>query len=284
MPTIGTPDAGAEMTYESQPPWGEAPSDSLQYELFFADRFLSIRALKFPSCQFISAWMFDEGVSDLFSTSAPLTASQADLPGLHAQNECLSLKLGARGGQINIASRDHGAFEVDVEETVSTIWRVPLGDIVIHQPLLNVALRRGSETWSGVGYAKRYTFEEDTRHTYWRFITGPTSEGQIPGWLWTAEAAFDLKKYDYFKLAEPEGTITAADQPGSWHRDRMAHGVLGGVAHQVEIEDLGRIERSILGPGTNLKLSQAFCRMSLTTERETRSSFALNEIACGSHT
>lgn len=283
MTTQAAPVDGSEAIYECQPSWAEAPSDSLQYELFFGDRFVSIRALKFPSCQFISAWMYDGGLADLFFTHEPLAGVQADRPGLHAHNNCLSLELGAGGGQINMVSPDHGAFEVDVAETVSTVWRVPLGDIVIHQPLLNVTLRHRSEACTGVGYAKRYTFGQDTQHTYWRFITGPAGDGCKPGWLWTAEAAFDLRKYDYFKLAGADGTIVAADQPGSWHRDRMAHGVLNGAAHQVEIEDLGRIERSIEGPGTNLKLSQAFCRMSLTAGGKAHSSFALNEIACGSH-
>ena len=279
-PTSG---AGPDAPFSHQPSWAEAPSDSLQYELFFAGKFLSIRALKFPSCQFISAWMFDGGVADLFSTYEPLVPSPGGARGLHAHNDLISFELGPGGGRIKVAPPDHGSFEIGLRETVSTVWRVPLGDIVIHQPHLDAKVTHGTETWTGTGYAKRYTFELETQHTYWRFITGPAGDGQNPCWLWTAEAAFDLKKYDYFKLARQDGSIETAAQPGSWHRDRMAHGVLNGVAHQVEIEDLGRIDRVINGPGTNLKLSQGFCRMTVAAGGDVHQSYALNEIACGSH-
>jgi len=251
--------------------------------LFFQDRFISIRALKFPSCQFISAWMFDGGVVDLFSTYDPLKTMHQDRPGLYAHNEYVTYELNPGGGQIVVEPPNHDGFTVVLGETVSTIWHVPLGDMVIHQPLLNVSLTMGEHTLVGAGYAKRYTFEKETEHTYWRFISGPTGDEQAPSWLWTAEAAFDLKKYDYFKQARQDGTITAAEQPGTWHRDRAAHGLLNGVAHDVQIEDLGRIDRVIAGPGTNLKLSQAYCQMTVTAGGQTHRSFALNEIACGSH-
>ncbi len=279
-PAYGT---GLDMAYAHQPPWAVTSGDSLQYELFFGERFVSVRALRFPSCQFISAWLFDDGVVDLFSSYEPLVANPSGGVGLHAANANVSFALSSGGGQISINSPSHGAIQIDLKETVSTLWRFPPDDVVIHQPLLQVSLVCGSEKWSGQGYAKRYTFGAQTEHMSWRFITGPLGPAADPAWLWTAEASFDLKKYDYFKLAMPDGQVVTAEQPGSWHRDRMAHGVLNGVAHDVEIEDLGRIERLIKGPQTNLKLSQAFCRMTLAAGGDTQHSHALNEIACGSH-
>ena len=269
--------------YVHQPAWAQAPCDSLQYELFFADRFLSVRALAFPSCPFVSAWMFDGGAADLCASYEPLVNTHPGRPGLYAHNQNLSFELGAGGGRIRISSLGHGDFDVVLEETISSVWRVPLGDLVVHQPLLKATVSHGGESCTGTGYAKRYTFEKDTQHTYWRFITGPAGEGPEASWLWTAEAAFDLAKYDYFKLALANGTVLTAEQPGSWHRDRKAHGRVNGVAHRVEIEDLGRIERLVNGPGTNLKLSQAFCRMTLKAGEVEYRSYALNEIACGSH-
>ena len=283
MPSAPDTDLDPRVSYDHQPAWALTPSDSLQYELFFGDRFLSVRALSFPSCQFISAWMFDGGVVDLCASYEPLTNTHPGRPGLHAHNQHFSFELGQGGGQIRIFSPEHGDFDVVFEETFSTLWRVPLGDLVIHQPLLKATLVHGGESWTGTGYAKRYTFEAETQHTYWRFITGPVAEGPEASWLWTAEAAFDLAKYDYFKLALANGGVLTADQPGSWHRDRMAYGMINGAAHHVEIEDLGRIERLVSGPGTNLKLSQAFCRMILTAGEDEHRSFALNEVACGSH-
>lgn len=279
------PDYGTSLkrTYERQPDWAQTAGDSWQYELFFGDRFLSVRALKFASAEFISAWLFDEGVVDLFSTYEPLVNSTPEGPGVQAQNQQLSLKLGPGGGQILVQSAARGALRVELEETVSTLWRFPPDDVVIHQPLLRATLTLGSETWKGAGYAKRYTFGADTEHMSWRFISGPLPAEPDPGWLWTAEASFALKKYDYFKRASSDGQIITADQPGTWHRDRMAHGVLDGIAHTVEIEDLGRIERRVQGPGTDLLLSQAFCRMCVRAGEETHHSRALNEIACGSH-
>lgn len=272
-----------DRTYDHQPPWAHTAGDSLQYELFFGDRFLSVRGLKFPSCEFISAWMFDQGVADLFSTYEPLQPSEPQAPGVYAHNDKLSLKMGAGGGQILIQSEGRGALTVDLEETVSTLWRFPPDDVVIHQPLLKASLSAGAEKCEGIGYAKRYTFGPETEHMYWRFISGPVPTQPDPGWLWTAEASFDLKKYDYFKRASANGQIITASQPGTWHRDQMAHGTLDGVEHTVEIEDLGRINRRIQGPGTDLKFSQAFCQMSVRAGDETYQSRALNEIACGSH-
>lgn len=272
--------AGTNDPYSGQPPWGTAPSDSLQYELYFGSRFVSIRALKFPTCSFTYAWMFDgQSARPLFTSYQPLhTAGDASL---NARHEKLAYEFGERGGRISVSGGEDGTHTFDISEANSTLWRFPPDDIVIHQPSLNVIWRHGSETTEGMGYCKRYTCGAENEHMYWRFITGPIPSET--GWFWTAEAAFNLMKYDYFKLAGPDGTVRSADQPGTWHRDRVAHGVIDGVQHLVEIEDLGRMEFEIRNGPTNMKISQAYCRASFAAGGTVKETRALNEIACGIH-
>ncbi|MEM7428514.1 MAG: hypothetical protein AAF441_20680 [Pseudomonadota bacterium] len=265
--------------YGGQPVWGEAPSDSLQYELFLGERFLSIRALKFPTSTFTYAWLFDGSARGLFSSCEPLAGDRSGP--MTAANRNLSYTLDERGGVIEVRPDAGAPIRVEMRETVSTLWRFPPDDVVIHQPLLEVTCTRGSETWTGQGYCKRYTCGAENEHMYWRFITGPADDGA--GWFWTAEAAFNLKKYDYFKTASADGKVLTAAQPGTWHRDRMACGAIEGVEHRVEIQDLGRIEHDIRQGGTNTKISQAFCRASFSRGDRMEQSYALNEIACGIH-
>ncbi len=63
----------------------------------------------------------------------------------------------------------------------------------------------------------------------------------------------------------------------------MAQGVIGSVGHQVEIEDIGGIEHEIRKGPTNVKISQAFCKSTVSRGTQKQAGYALNEIACGIH-
>ena len=266
--------------YAGQPPWGTTPSDSLQYELFFGDRFVSIRALKFPSCTFTYAWLFDrQSARPLFTSYEPLHDPAGKT--LNAENANLVYGFAENGGSIGLDTPDTGSHTFEIAETHSTLWRFPPDDIVIHQPSLKVTWTHGAETLNGVGYCKRYTCGAENEHMYWRFITGPIA-GDLE-WFWTAEAAFNLRKYDYFKVINTAGEIGTADQPGTWHRDRMARGVIAGTEHTVTLEDLGRLEFEIRQGPSNTKMSQAFCKATFTGGGPALETYALNEIACGIH-
>ena len=67
----------------------------------------------------------------------------------------------------------------------------------------------------------------ETLTTVGPIVTGIIGVGLVYFAFWTAEAAFNLRKYDYFKVINTDGEISTADQPGTWHRDRMAHGRAG---------------------------------------------------------
>jgi|GEM_PF-2052218 len=269
--------------YTGQPPFGTTASDSLQYELFFDQIFVSIRIIKTPTATFSSAWMWDNGIVDLLTSYQPFETRSRE--GLYAGNDHISYAMQHGGGQILIRPEAGGEWAFDIEEKITSQWRFPPDDVVIHQPGLRVSMRRSGETLVGRGYAKRYAFAGDNGYMYWRFITGPFGawRDQTGPWVWTAEAAFELKKYDYFKIMDAAGDIKTADQPGTYHRDRLAIGVVDGQAHCVEIEDIGRIEKVMKTDKTDMKISQAYCHMTVTRDGETLTGFGLNEIACGTN-
>jgi hypothetical protein len=50
---------------------------------------------------------------------------------------------------------------------------------------------------------------------------------------------FELRKYDYFRLATPGRKIEAADKPDSGHRETKAWGVLKDVRCKASVRHVG---------------------------------------------
>ena len=172
-------------------------------------------------------------------------------------------------------------FEIDFETPITFDWVTALGAAVIHQPLITADISYGGKTYSGIGYCKRFWFLEDTDYLAWRFIEGELGGGQ--SMLWTADGNFggDYVKYDYFKIAYPDGRIKQAGDTDSYHRDEGAYATVEGVSYEAQIEPLGTWSTVLRGAETHLKLRQRFCKLKLVHDGQIDEGYAINETGTG---
>jgi hypothetical protein len=167
-------------------------------------------------------------------------------------------------------------FEISFTSPVTSRWAIPLG-VAVHQPLLQGQVTYGGRTLRGLGYSKRYWYHEDIEYWGWRFIQGQVGQEM----LWTAEATFGHLKYDYFKIARPDGTVEAAGPTGSFHREDAAYGTIGKTSYEVRIEELGLWETTLRTERMQAKLRQRFCRMTVRHDGKIEEGVALNETGMG---
>ena len=99
--------------------------------------------------------------------------------------------------------------------------------------------------------------------------------------LWTAEANFDLTKYDYFKIVRPDGTLEQSENRDSMHRQEYGRGTIGGTTYEIDLKELGRWETRMHSRLLDTKLRQRICKMTLKHGDKVETGYALNEVACG---
>ena len=172
-------------------------------------------------------------------------------------------------------------FQIDFKTPISFDWVTPTGDGVIHQPMIRADITYDGKTYAGIGYCKRYWVREDYGYLAWRFINGGVGGGQYL--LWTAEANFgvDYRKYDYFKIAYPDGSIAQAGDTDSFHRDDAAYATIDDVSYEVRIEELGTWSTVLRGDETQLMLRQRFCKMKVLHDGRVDEGYAINETGVG---
>ena len=102
---------------------------------------------------------------------------------------------------------------------------------------------------------------DDFEYYGWRFIEGAFDQGR--GMIWSADGTFGHRKYDYFKIAYPDGTLLAADNQHTHHRDNICYGTIGGESFEAEVEEMQIILNQLeaeapVVPGETRKESETF--------------------------
>ena len=259
---------------------GVGSHDSTQYNFFAGDKLFSVRVITTRNIEHYSAWLYDGGVREVVVSDAAMERSGSDHLDLEAEQ--FSIRSDDEKGGMRASDQDsEPVFDIAFRTPITFDWNAPGEGAVIHQPLIQGEITYRGETLSGIGYCKRAWFDRETDYLAWRFIEGELGGGQ--SMLWTADASFrgDYHKYDYFKIAHPDGRLLQAGDTDSRHRDDAAYATIDGVSYEVEIEGLGTWSTVIRGEETQLKLRQRFCRMTLRHGERVEEGYAINETGTG---
>ena len=74
--------------------------------------------------------------------------------------------------------------------------------------------------------------------------------------------------YDYFKIAQADGTILVADDEHTHHRDNIGYGSIDGRPFEAEVEAIGQWETRLLGGNFDALLRQRFSRLAVRYDGE----------------
>jgi len=146
------------------------------------------------------------------------------------------------------------------------------------------------ETFSGDGYSKRYYGPDYGPGWGYRFIVGfvapgagYTCAGEDTIAVWTADATFDVNKYNYFKLLHPDGEFQQAESKDTWQQENNGYAFIDSNRYEVEVETVGDWWETIIeGQHMKSKMRQRFCRLKLMFNGKTYVGRALNEQCYGS--
>ena len=259
---------------------GQGCHDGTQYNFFAEDKLFSVRVIASRNIWHQSAWLYDGRVHEVVSSDAPMERRGDEH--LNLEGERFRIWSDDEAGGMSASVEDAGTeFEIAFRTPVTFDWNTPGDGAVIHQPLIQADIHYRGETLSGIGYCKRFWFYHDTDYLAWRFIEGELGGGR--SMIWTADGNFggDYRKYDYFKIAYPDGRLLQAADTDSRHRDDAAYATIDGESYEVDIEGLGTWSTVIRGEDTQLKLRQRFCRMTLRHGGQVEEGYAINETGTG---
>ena len=259
---------------------GQGCHDGTQYNFFAGDKVFSVRVIASRNIHHHSAWLFDHGVHEVVLSDSPMERGDRDHLDLSAER----FRIWCDDEKGGVRASGEGAepvFDISFRTPITFDWNTPGDGAVIHQPLIRADISYRGETLAGIGYCKRFWFYRDTDYLAWRFIEGELGGGE--SMLWTADGNFggDYRKYDYFKIARPDGSLRQSADTDSWHRDDAAYATIDGVAYEVGIEGLGTWSTVLCGEDTQLMLRQRFCRMTLRHDGRVESGYAINETGTG---
>jgi len=149
----------------------------------------------------------------------------------------------------------------------------------IHQTHLEGEVSYGGQTYAGVGYCKRYWWNENIEYWGYRFVQGVSESGKYM--IWTADATFGNMKYAYFKISQPDGRLAVAAEKDSAHRDDAAFGVVEGVPYEIRLSEIGVWETVLRSCTMDSKMRQRFCKMTVAHGGQIDTVYALNETCFG---
>ena len=259
---------------------GMGTHDGTQYNFFLDDKVFSVRLIESLGLHHHSAWLYDDGIVEVVNGATPMEKTGDAC--LNVENEQFKIRSDDETGSMQVLSDElELVFQVDFTTPLTYDWGTPLGAAVIHQPLIHANVTYQGNTFESIGYCKRFWFYEETDFFAWRFIEGEVGGGRYM--VWTADGNFggDYNKYDYFKIANPNGNIIQAGDNDCYHRDDGAYATIDGVDYEVAIEGLGTWSTVVRGDETLLKLRQRFCRMKVKHAGTVEEGYAINETGVG---
>ena len=263
--------------------WGLSLHESCQYNFFCDDKFFCVRLIELRDFRHQSAWVYDGEVRELLNAGDVIEREgderlQVKTPRFLMESD--NAKGDNARGSVTVLS-ESGSPELEMKWTipVSTSWATPGEGSGLHQPLLKGEVTWQGQTYTGPGYCKRAWFDLDPQYWGWRFIEGAFDEGQ--GMIWSADATFGIGKYDYFKIAYADGTVLAADNQHTHHRDNIAYGTIDGKPFEAEVEEIGLWKTKLLGKNMDTQMRQRYCKLTLRHGGEEHKGYALNETGSG---
>lgn len=260
-----------------QSKFGKGWHDSLQYHVMCGDKLFAVRVFWTETLWHHSVWLYDGGVRELLNSTEPLRQSGQDYADLSGSAFRLSAPDAEGIVEVNSGSADD-ALTIHFKPRNTFPYTAPLGPAV-HQADLDCTVTYQGQTHSGLGFCKRYHFDERVSHWGYRFVHGALDDSTWA--LWSADANFGYHRYGYFKYVTPEGSIHDAKPEDSVHRQEAIYGVVDGTRYEVALEELGIWETRLLSPAMDSQMRQRFCRMTLKHDGVSEMGYAINETCFG---
>jgi hypothetical protein len=262
----------------SQPQFGNGYHDSIQYHFFCEDRFFSARIFNTKHFTHHSAWVFDGAPRELVNSSEPLQRIGTDRLNVHASRFVMD----ASNGGGTIAVHEDGTsgpiLEMRFKVPRTFTWYCLEGP-AIHQTHIQGEITYQGKRYTGLGYCKRYWWDENIEYWGYRFVQSVTSSGT--DMIWTADATFAQTKYAYFKESHPDGSLGVAEEKDSAHRNDVAYGVIDGIPYEIRLKEMGSWETCLKSETMDSKMRQRFCKATIRRGDRQDTGYALNETCFG---
>ena len=262
-----------------QPKFGNGVHEILQYHVFAEDKYFAARVFWTETLWHHSAWIYDGEARELWNGDETLVQSEQDFLDLDGTN--FSMCIPDERGVVKVepgATQD--AMEIRLQARNTLEWTFPYGGPpTIHQPNLDCEVHYQGEVYRGIGYSKRYHFEERVSHWGYRFVHATVDDHSWA--LWSADATFNLKKYAYFKVVGGNGDVHEAKLKDSAHRDDAIYGVIDGAEYEVDLEEIGAWDTALQSVSMDSQMTQRFCRTTIRRGDQTEQGYAVNELCFG---
>lgn len=260
-----------------QSKFGNGWHDILQYHVFCGDKLFAVRVFWTETLWHHSAWVYVDGARELLNSSEPLQQSDQDYADLTGSAFRMSVPDSEGVVEVNSGAGDD-ALEIRFKPRRTFPYSAPLGPAV-HQPDLDCRVTYRGETYSGLGFCKRYNFSGRVSHWGYRFVHGALDGSTWA--IWSADANFGYHRYGYFKIVTPDGRDHEAAPKDSTHRYDAIYGIVDGVEYEVALEPLGEWETLLKSSGMDSQMRQRFCRMTVTHDGGSEAGYAINETCFG---
>lgn len=257
-------------------------NDGLQYHFFAGGRAFSIRLVYRSNMCVHAAWIYDNGIREVSKSNQVWI--QSDSHYLNISSDIMEIR--DEDGEIVIvvhADNSEDSFTARVRPIHTLMWKDTfadgINDEVLHLPDLKGTLKYKGQTYSTHGYCKHVEWRQAPRYTGYRFLHGILDNGETS--LWSADAVFGYKKYDYFKMIEPDGTIVVADDELSSHKQRTIYAKIGTREIQVEFEEMGTWQLPLVGADIDMVIQQRYGAIIYREGAVTKSGVAVTEYGFG---
>ena len=258
-----------------QHPFKGFDHDSLQFHFFCNNFFGACRLFNTNSLCHSSLWIYVDGkIKEIFSSTSPIQSNN---------NNSLDINI----GEFSIKEEEGGNFKIALEDKNISIflqsknletWNDTISS-VIHLPNMKAKVYYHDKVYDGVGYSKRYSWKPAPGHWGYRFIQGFDVNDQAS--IWTAEATFGLKKYDYFKILKSDGILINTIDDMSMHRQnhmiaKTTHGTF-----RIELEEIDLWGVNLVSSKMDSLLQQRLCKFEAKLENKKMHGYAINETCYG---
>ncbi len=257
-------------------------NDSLQYHFFAEGMAFSIRLVYRAKLCVHAAWIYDNGIHEISKSNQVWIQSDSDT--LDISSDIMQIR-DEHGEIIIIAHADNSeeGFTARVRPMHTLRWKDTFAehanDEVLHLPDLKGTLQYKGRTYPTHGYCKHVEWRQAPRYTGYRFLHGILGGGECA--LWSADAVFGYKKYDYFKMVEPDGTIVAADDELSSHKQSTIYAKIGAREIQVTFEEKDSWRLPLVGPETDMVIQQRYGTITYREGMIMKSGVAVTEYGFG---
>jgi hypothetical protein len=266
----------------AQPAFGAGSHDSLQYHFFCDELFLSTRFFLTGSLFHYSAWIYDGESREILNVSNAPGRKQEKGSHLNIIQPELEVSELESKGLLKVKNRlSEPIAQVNFEAQNVILREDPFeskDEKTIYYPNIKSTVEYKGRLYQGIGFCKRY-WGDYPRVWGYRFINGITGADSLV--VWTADATFGHAKYDYFRVIEPDGTLSSAEPNSSYQKTNRAFATIGGIRYALSFDEIAQWETVLKSDAMESHLRQRYGLLLLERDGDSIKGVALNEVCFG---